>query len=369
LTLRDSATVSTTGASSNVALNASSFVDGPLNWEIENAAAVTRDFPVGKTQDIGGYLFGDFRNFRLDVDLDAATRTTFTTEMFLADRSTTYTWPSPVPETIVWISEQRYWNCTLAAGGANVQSAQVTLSYDVDERNDGVTVPAGLRIVKDDGAGDWVNIAVGGSGTAVGAGTIQSNTFTQFSDFTLASVENAQPLPIELLTFEARKVGEEITLRWITNREVNSDHFVVERSRDRINFTRIGEVQAQGNSSLPTTYEFPDRNLEAGVERYHYRLKMVDVDADFKYSEVRTVLLDGETELLIYPNPANAAFRVELLGTADEFEVEVVNALGQQVIRRAVMARVEISDLASGTYLVRVRQDGRVLAQEKVIVW
>ena len=88
-----------------------------MQYEIENANQVTRTFSIGKSTLLGGtYLLGDYRRIDLQVDHDAATKTVYTGEMFLDDRSTFYTWPSPIPEAILWISEQRYWNLTKSAG-------------------------------------------------------------------------------------------------------------------------------------------------------------------------------------------------------------------------------------------------------------
>lgn len=372
LQLNEGATVVSGGAISNLTSQGSCFIDGPLSWEVANAAPTLRSFPVGKSLLASSYLLGDYRQLQLNLDHDVATSTVYTAEMFLADQSATYTWPAPTPELINWISQQRYWNVTKGAG-ANVQSAQITLDYDVDERHDGVTNPAALRIVKDDGAGNWVNIAVGGNGTGIGTGSITSNVFTTFSDFTLASIDAAMPLPVELVSFEAMLIDDEVKLGWRTQSEIGSDYFVVERSRDQVVFVDVGRVEAIGNSAGLTAYQSFDHHLETGVERYFYRLRMVDKDGNVARSEVRTVVLRGPVQVDIFPNPAQIGGNSELVTIRSSElieELSVVNLLGQELMRMNVgdsLIQVPIRNLPAGTYMVHLWTGGSVEVRKLMI--
>jgi hypothetical protein len=375
-TLRDSATVNGTLVRSNIGLNGSCFVDGPIRYEVENANLVARGFPVGKTKTVNGYQLGDARPIVLQVDHDLATKTTYVAEMWLDDRSTTYTWPIPVPEVIAWISQQRYWNVTKLPG-ANVQSAMLTLSYDVIERTDGVINSPALRIVKDDGAGNWVNITpLGPGGSANGTGFITSHPFTAFSDFTLASVDGLQPLPIDLMSFEATKENEMVRLDWKTAREVNSAYFEVECSFNRMQFHSIGTVAAAGNSSDESDYQFFDSHPDNGHSHLYYRIKSVDNDGQATYSAVRTVIMEenGRPTLTLYPNPAAGFVTLELLGAEKLHvsEVRIVDILGQEVKNLAwpegqIRGGIDLSSLRSGVYFVGITTDEGVL-KEKLVV-
>lgn len=364
LTLTDTATVNFSGASSNLTTAGSCFIDGPVRYEVANALPVVREFPVGKSLLLSGYLLGDYRHLTLDLDHDAATPTVYTVEMFLDDRSNFYTFPPPTPELITWISRQRYWNVTKSAG-ANVQNALITLDYDVDERNDGVTNPGGLRIVKDDGVGNWVNIAVGGGGTGTGTGRITSNSFTDFSDFTLASIDGGMPLPVEMLSFAAVRVDDAVRLDWSTANEINSDYFVVERSRDRLVFRPIGEVPAAGNSAGLRAYRHWDRDLEPGVEQYHYRLRAVDQDGSTQFSEIRAVNLTPGASIAVFPNPAASSLTVRSEGPMIQ-QLRLYNGLGQVVADRPVAATqviLAVETLAAGMYYLEIRTATGVVAQ------
>lgn len=368
LTLRDSATVNPLGGSSNVFPVFSCMVDGPISYEVENANLVNRLFPVGKSRDIGGYTIGDFRPLVLTLDHDAATKTTYTAEMFLQDRSAFYTWPLPIPELIVWVSTQRYWNVTKGAG-ANVQAAQITLSYDLEERNDGVVNSPALRIVKDDGAGNWVNVTpLGPGGSANFTGTITSQPFASFSDFTLASIDLGQPLPVTLADFQARYEGAVVRLDWVTEREVNLARFEVERSQDRVYWEKVAENEAIGNSSVRRSYQAFDRDLPAGEEQLFYRLRMVDLDGAHSFSSIRTVSFgESAASLLVWPNPSEGSFNVDSPGKG---ELTMVDGLGRVVLRQRVgqgFAKFQPM-LSRGVYQIQLYLDTGEYFGEKLMV-
>lgn len=153
---------SVTGAS------VTSFVDGKVAYQVAITTPTTLTFPVGKGS-IGSPV-------TLTVTQDAATPTTYTAEILNPPMPT-----NTLPLTLESVSTVRYFNISKSAG-ANITAANVTLNYSTV---DGVgTNNSLLRIAKDDGAGNWVDL--GGAGTAPITGTITStNNFTTFSDFTL----------------------------------------------------------------------------------------------------------------------------------------------------------------------------------------
>jgi hypothetical protein len=215
---------------------------------------------------------------------------------------------------------------------------------------------------------------VGGTGTGIGTGSITSTPFTTFSDFTLASIDLTMPLPVELLAFEAVLIEDKVNqlaveLDWRTMDEVGSDYFVVERSQDQVAFEDIGRVEAIGNSSEINVYQMMDQELETGVERYYYRLRMVDRDGSFAHSEVRTVLLHGETSVLVYPNPSTEWVQIQTEGHGIQ-EVLLFNTLGQELIRQegsGSKVRLMVSDVAPGAYFLRVRAGKEVVVKALLV--
>ena len=109
------------------------------------------------------------------------------------------------------------------------------------------------------------------------------------------------PLPITLSNFTAVKQNKVVALNWQTSSEQNSSHFEVEFSREGNKFDNIGRVTAAGNSSLEKRYSSVHLSPVNGIN--YYRLKLVDADGSFKYSDVRTVKFSNTTSVTIMPNP------------------------------------------------------------------
>ncbi len=94
------------------------------------------------------------------------------------------------------------------------------------------------------------------------------------------------PLPVELTLFTATMVKNEINLFWKTETEVNNYGFNVERRINEGEWNNIGFVEGHGNSNSPKEYSYSDKDLFAGGSKFQYRLKQVDTDGSFEYSDV-----------------------------------------------------------------------------------
>ncbi|GEM_PF-2929194 len=118
-------------------------------------------------------------------------------------------------------------------------------------------------------------------------------------------------LPIELSAFTARALNTtDAQLNWTTASEINSSHFDVERSVQGFNWKVIGTVAAAGNSHSIQNYSLIDKKVfdpnELTNTDFYYRLKMVDIDGHFEYSDVRQVKFESEGLIVgdPFPNPA-----------------------------------------------------------------
>lgn len=179
------------------------------------------------------------------------------------------------------------------------------------------------------------------------------------------------PFPIELLSFEASLVGEDGWLQWVTNTEVNSSHFIVERSLDRgMSFGQIGVVDAAGNSIVKKEYQFPDYNVTGISEDVvFYRLKMMDIDGTFKYSNTVQLRLNGEeipVYTTAYPNPVTDLLRIDCqFYNVKWADIQISNSLGQVVFSNALRGvedgpyslMVDTHSWASGIYHVNIYSD------------
>ena len=137
-----------------------------------------------------------------------------------------------------------------------------------------------------------------------------------FSEFWLnnGGISNNQSLPLQLVSFTARKQDRDVRVEWTTATETNTARFEVEVARGNAEyqqnrFRQIGWVAAAGSSSSARNYEFIDaEQLKTGVR--YYRLRMVDADGRFSYSVVRPVVFADEISWQVYPNPSSGVFNL-----------------------------------------------------------
>jgi hypothetical protein len=184
-------------------------------------------------------------------------------------------------------------------------------------------------------------------------------------------------MPVELTSITATATGRGVLLRWTTATEVNNHGFAVERKE--LNQRMIGSlhqwktvsfIEGHGTTNAPSEYFFLDKNLQGG--KYMYRLKQEDRDGRFEYSpEVEVTLAAVPTELMLeqnYPNPFNPSTSIRYrLATGGMTTLAVYDALGREaaVLVRSVLeagehsVQFDASNLASGTYLLRLTNNGR----------
>lgn len=337
--------------------SALSFVDGPLAKIVAATSPQTLNLPVGKVS--------SYRPIILAVQHSNTTPVTYTSEVWNASaRAFGYA----LPPTLRWVSDIRYYTLTRTPV-ANLTSARVTLSYGTD---DVVNDYANLRVARDNGSSAWLDI--GGTGTANGSGSITSGTFNAFNTyFTLSnSIGGINPLPVELVSFNARNLEREVMLEWMTATEKNNDFFEIQRSATGIDFEVIGETPGAGNSTNRVDYQFTDPSPLHGIS--YYRLRQVDMDGNFEYSELRAVKRGQTGTPGIYPNPSsNGCFSIRTAGSTSELIAVLYDLQGRliysDVLRPdpAGFAHFNAgSTVATGRYLLRVTDEAGNRSDYKV---
>lgn len=148
----------------------------------------------------------------------------------------------------------------------------------------------------------------------------------------------SQPLPVELLGFDAQPEKNDVLVTWSTATEVNSKWFIVQRSTDAASFTNVGTVAAAGNSTNVNNYQFADAQaMQYYGSAVYYRLKQVDKDNTIRYSGIRKVLLNGiaSNQLRLQVNPVTTQ-AVLLYTTSQGGSAQVVvTTQGGQVLTNA----------------------------------
>jgi hypothetical protein len=167
-------------------------------------------------------------------------------------------------------------------------------------------------------------------------------------------------LPIIISGFSATLDNGAVDLSWSSQMEINSDHFAVERSTDvGAHWAVIGVVAAHGNSSTVLNYSFQDSKPSAGTSEY--RLQMVDKDAKYAYSEVKTIRNGLITAVSVYPNPARDYVNVTLGGSNTQSAViRLLSQSGQLLVEKNVSNAggttipLAVSLYPTGNYLIVV---------------
>ena len=173
----------------------------------------------------------------------------------------------------------------------------------------------------------------------------------------------ANPLPIDLVSFEANLNGDAVNLKWVTSSEINNSHFVLERSLDGIRFEEIGQVSGAGNSSEILTYSFLDEKPFDGTN--YYRLQQVDFDGTSEYFEVVSIKIDTEGIIFnIFPNPVKNVTNLHLdENISSESHIEILDINGKlleviPVNQNGGIKEINVSKYVSGVYLLRLVDRG-----------
>ncbi|MEM8527009.1 MAG: T9SS type A sorting domain-containing protein [Bacteroidota bacterium] len=169
-------------------------------------------------------------------------------------------------------------------------------------------------------------------------------------------------MPVELVRFEAKPTEKGILLNWETASEINNLGFDVERSTNGKVWKQLEFVKGHLTTLETQQYEFVDHQPYDGES--YYRLKQMDVDGKFEYSEMIVVNYNNsKSEFSAFPNPAREeltlSFVEELEYTAAK--VAIFNNLGQLVKQEPLINNnLSINDLASGIYLLTVNINKQV---------
>jgi hypothetical protein len=172
-------------------------------------------------------------------------------------------------------------------------------------------------------------------------------------------------IPVELISFTTSVVRNSAQLNWVTATETNNSGFAVERSSDNNNFEQIGFVPGFGTTTEVKSYSFTD--IPPGDGKFYYRLKQIDYDGSFEYSqavEVDIVLPQVFNLEQNYPNPFNPSTTINFsipdnelvnLKLYDVMGKEVAELLNEEKSAGSHSIVFNASMLASGTYFYKLQ--------------
>lgn len=286
------------------------------------------------------------------------------------------------------------------AGTNLVPSVEVKFPFTTTELNDLVAAAAGTANQSDDinsltdlgstqyeGPGEDDTYNTAGATMLVrhrqlGNGSILNGQFVKIAlsangEHWLHGNSSGSALPVKLVSFGAvaNVATHQVETRWTTSLEINNDYFIVERSEDGLNFNQLGRLHGAGTTTATTDYRFNDVKPFDGLS--YYRLKQVDFDGDFTYSDVVAVTLGVYGSFTLYPNPTQNEFTIDVSNASEKTEVSIFDLHGRQVYNHAYnqstpsksqLITIKAKDvLAAGMYMVHVSTNGTVFKQKLII--
>lgn len=230
----------------------------------------------------------------------------------------------------------------------------------------------------DDPSSDWTPFALTGN-PCVNSSNYFELVGTGFSDFSIFGIAGAESgiLPVELIDFYARVIHNKfVKLKWTTGSEMNNLGFEIERSSDGKAFEKIGWKDGFRDFESERNYVFDDKNVFKN-ELYYYRLKQVDVDGTFEFSEIVTAKILGIASIEISPNPTYDEIIVTVSNDLknDPLSIEIFDVLGRLVFYKTAAFKSENSfqfsfqnsNFSKGVYFLKIKNLNQEVASKKLI--
>ena len=184
------------------------------------------------------------------------------------------------------------------------------------------------------------------------------DTLSLLSTWTVSDINS--PLPVILTSFTAYQEESTVYLSWSTASEINSDYFQVERSLDGSDFQSLSRQPAAGDSQQELTYRYTD---EGAANRFsgtlYYRLKMVDFDGSFEYSDITAVALNQRPGLRVHADRARGEIKLFSDWKETRYTVQVADMLGRVLLKAPLQISEEqnytfsFSSLPPAVYVLR----------------
>ncbi|MCU0431011.1 MAG: hypothetical protein MUF42_13685 [Cytophagaceae bacterium] len=273
-----------------------------------------------------------------------------------------------VDATLDHVSSCEYWMISRDAG---VSSVRIQLSWE-QTSSCAVTDPNTLAVAHWDGT-VWKDEGNSAASPLGASGYITStNLIASFSPFTLADLLGGayNPLPVDLIAFDASLNDSRVHLNWVTQQEVDVCCFLLEKSANGLDFVLLDTVVAMGNTTDRSYYQFEDMSMRIG--KSFYRLQVVDRDGSKRYSN-RVAVEYLSDEVRVFPVPVDRAELHIDLGVQNEPVLVVL----QDVLGKVIYEKLYVSPeenilegkgkLDPGIYLI-VASNNHMLVNRKILV-
>ena len=185
------------------------------------------------------------------------------------------------------------------------------------------------------------------------------------------NIYSVAPLPLKLTSFTVQQNAKNVLCKWETNQEENVNNFNIERSINGKTFESIGTTKASGKTTAAAFYQYTDENAyKLNATTLYYRLKMIDNDGKFSYSNIVYIKLGEKQSVLLYPNPAKDLINLQINNTAAATinnTIQIVDELGRVLLEKKVIVttgtqsfELNTTSLSKGNYVIVIKGEGEV---------
>jgi photosystem II stability/assembly factor-like uncharacterized protein len=235
---------------------------------------------------------------------------------------------------------------------------------------------AGLAIYSNDAGSTWTTMT---SGTTVDLYTVDATANAAWAAGNSGTILRlyGAPVPVELTSFAASVSDRNVTLNWATATEINNRGFEVQRKSSTGDFVSVAFIDGRGTIQQPQSYTYIDKNVEFG--KYTYRLKQVDFNGLFSYSD--PIEVDARIPAKFglnqnYPNPFNPTTTISYeIAKETVVSLKVYDVIGNEIATLVNETKApgtydvifDASKLSNGVYLYKIHA-GNFTATKKLIL-
>jgi hypothetical protein len=201
--------------------------------------------------------------------------------------------------------------------------------------------------------------------------TLSRTSMTAFGNIGIGGTLADNPLPIELVSFNGKRKNEINLLTWVTATEINADYFSIEKLNSKKEFVSIGKVQASGNSKELNQYQFVDAEIHKNDATDYYRLKLIDINNSFTYSDVIAIKQNEEKyklDIEIYPNPSNDIVNINLLSDEEHNVIRIIDVFGKIIYSSTLNTtsdiKVDVSNFPIGLYHIQIINNNSSISKQ-----
>ncbi len=179
-----------------------------------------------------------------------------------------------------------------------------------------------------------------------------------------AGVISSLPVTLTSFTAQLNNTNDKVNLNWVTTTEINASHFTVQRSFDGTDYDDAAIIfSEEGNTNLKRIYNYSDNISSIKNDLIYYRLKMVDMDGKFTYSEVEVIRMvkdEQADKVITFPNPAVSEMHVTIpLSWQNKTVAFNIYNVNGSLVKAKINSNtgqtetLNVSNLPAGTYILK----------------